>query len=70
MKKEKKLLVRWARGDATTHPLDHILENWPTDFKNDPADDLEESLGDWLESAEVGDDFIHSEDQQIFTRTE
>lgn len=70
MKNEKKFLVRWARGDATTLPLSHILANWPTDFKNDPDDDLEESLGDWLESSEVGDDFINSEDQQAFTRTE
>lgn len=70
MENEKKFLVRWARGDANTLPLSHIKEHWDTDYKNDPEDDLEESLGDWLESAEVGDEFVNEEDHEIFTRTE
>lgn len=70
MENEKQFLVQWGRGDATTLPLSHIKEHWDLDYKNDPDDDLEYCLGDWLEFADVGEEFVNEDDHQSFTRTE
>lgn len=59
-----------GRGVAVTLPLSDIQERWDMGFKNDPDDEWEDSLGDWLESSEVGDTFTNLEDHVSFTRTD
>lgn len=58
-----------GRGLSVTLSASDIHEQWELDFKNDPADAWEDSLGDWLESANVGDTFSHDEANVTFTRT-
>jgi hypothetical protein len=40
------------------------------EFKNDPDSEWEDTLGDWLESADVGDTFCNEEDNITITRTD
>jgi hypothetical protein len=67
---EKKFLVRWANGEATTLTLTHIQERWDMDYTNDEDDEYEETLGEWLDAADVGDEFVHQDDREVFIRTE
>ena len=67
---EKHFLVKdeSGRGIAVTLPLSEIRAKWNLDFKNCPNAEWEDSLGAWLESAEVGDTFTNHEDRVTFTR--
>ena len=69
---EKKFLVKdhSGRGIASNLPLSHIREHWDMDSKNDEEDEWEDTLGDWLESADVGDTYFRNENNCSFTRTE
>lgn len=69
---EKRFLVKdhSGRGFAVTLPISDVRERWDRNFKNDPDDEWEETLGDWLESADVGDTFTNTEDKCSFTRTD
>lgn len=69
---EKRFLVKdhSGRGVAVTLPLLDIQERWDTDYSNDPESEYEETLGEWLDRAEVGDTFENQEDHVTFTRTD
>ena len=69
---EKMFLVRdeGGRGVAVTLPLAEVLERWDAHYSNDPEDEFEATLGEWLEHAEVGDAYLHRDDNVSFTRTE
>lgn len=68
---EKRFLVKdlSGRGITVTLPLSDIRESWDLEYKNSPNDDCEDSLGNWLETAEVGDTFANEEENVTFTRT-
>ncbi len=69
---DKRFLVKdtSGRGIAVTLPISDVRERWDMDFKNDPDSEWDDSLGDWLESADVGDTFLNEEDNVAFTRTD
>lgn len=59
-----------GRGIAVTLPLSEVRERFDLSFSNDLENELEETLGDWLELADVGDTFANEEDHFTFTRVE
>lgn len=69
---EKRFLVKdhSGRGVAVTLPLSDIRERWDMGYSNDPESDFEDTLGEWLDSAEVGDTFENQDDHVTFTRTD
>ncbi len=72
MTPEKRFLVtnQSGRGIAVTLPLSEIRTRWDMSFSNNPDDEFEESLGDWLDQAEVGDFFTNQEEMLTFTRVD
>lgn len=72
MTEEKRFLVKdhSGRGIAVTLPLSDIVERWDLEFSNDPENEWEDTLGEWLEDAEVGDTFANQEDHVSFTRVD
>jgi len=72
MTPEKKFLVQdhSGRGIAVTLPLSEVRESFDLSFSNDLEDEFEETLGEWLEHADVGDTFANEEDHFTFTRVE
>jgi hypothetical protein len=72
MTEEKRFLVKdhSGRGIAVTLPLSDIRERWDMDFSNDPENEFEDTLGDWMENADVGDTFFNQEDHVSFTRVD
>jgi hypothetical protein len=69
---EKKFLVKdhSGRGVSITLPMAEIHARWDIAYSNDPESEIEESLGEWLDQAEVGDTFENQDDNVTFTRTE
>jgi hypothetical protein len=50
--------------------LEDIKERWDMGYKNDPEDEWQDPLGDWLEAADVGETFRNQEDSVTFTRVD
>lgn len=71
---EKKFLVELEHTGYSSHPVvyDNVEEfaerGWDLGYSNDPDDEFEQTLGEWLESADVGDKFNHEEDRSLITR--
>jgi len=58
------VLYDHIRGDsATVVTLQHMEEDWDLNYKNDPDDDDELTLGEWLELALSGDTYQHEDEQ-------
>lgn len=41
---------------------------WERTYKNDPEDDNELTLGEWLEAVDVGERFVHNDNNFTLTR--
>lgn len=69
---EKRFLVKdhSGRGIAVTLPLSVIQERWDMDYSNDPHNEYEDTLGGWLNNADVGDTFENQDEHVTFTRTD
>lgn len=69
---EKRFLVKdhSGRGVAVTLLLLDIQERWDMGYSNDPESEFEDTLGEWLDRAEVGDTYENQEDNVTFTRTD
>jgi hypothetical protein len=72
MNADKRFLVKdhSGRGFAVTLPLSDIRERWDMSYSNSPDDEFEDNLGDWLDSAEIGDSFFNNDDYVSFTRVD
>ncbi len=72
MTPEKRFLVQdqSGRGIAVTLLFSEVRERFDLSFSNDLEDEFEETLGEWLEHAEVGDTFTNHEDMLTFTRVD
>lgn len=57
-----------GRGETTTLSAADVLASWDGEYKNNPDDQWQESLAEWLESADVGSTFTHAESNVTFTR--
>jgi len=71
MDNEKQFMIRdnSGRGIVSTLPISHIRETWDLAFKDNPDDEYEMSLGEWLEDAEIGDEFDHEDEACTIIRT-
>ncbi len=71
MDNEKQFMIRdhSGRGIVSTLPISHIRETWDLDYSNDPDDEYETTLGEWLEDAEIGDEFSHEDEVCTIIRT-
>ncbi len=70
MTENPKFLVKdlSGRGFAATLSLEDIQAKWDLGFSNDPANESEPTLGEWLKEAEIGEAFFHQEDHVSFIR--
>lgn len=71
MEAEKQFMVRdhSGRGIVSVLPVSHIKETWDCEYKNDPSDEWEETLGEWLDSADLGDEYHHQDEVVSIIRT-
>jgi hypothetical protein len=71
MDNEKQFMVRdhSGRGIVSTLPISHMKEHWEQDYKNDPDDQYEPTLGEWLDDAQVGDEYRHDDEVCSIIRT-
>ena len=69
---EKRFLVQEhsGRGIAVTLTLAGITERWDLEVSNNPESEFEDTLGEWLEYAEIGDSFTNEEEHSSFTRVD
>jgi hypothetical protein len=67
---KKEFIVRdlTGRGVTASLSLSQFAENWDLDFVKDPDDEWEQPFGEWLELAEVGDEYTHDEEVCVITR--
>ena len=36
-------------------------EAWDLDHTNDPEDEMEQTLGEWLDACDIGDSYLHAD---------
>ena len=71
---DKKFLVELDYSSYSSHPVvyDSVEEfaecGWDLEYSNDPDDEFEQNLGDWLDSADVGEKFRSDEERYQITR--
>lgn len=71
---DKKFLVELECTSYSSHPVvydgieDFRDRGWDFDYSNDPDDEFEQTLGEWLELAEVGEKFHSDEERYQITR--
>jgi hypothetical protein len=71
MESKKQFMIRdhSGRGFVSVLPISHIKNTWDCEYKNDPNDEYEETLGEWLESADLGEEYHHEDDVCSIIRT-
>ncbi len=68
MKKIFLCIDQTGRELAVSLPIDHIQKNWDMEYKNDPDSEWDETFGEWLENANLGDEFRHEDDREKWIR--
>ena len=66
----KKFLLKdhSGRGISTTLTLEQFGDNgWDLSYSNNPEDEHETTLNDWLEDAELGDEYRHDDENCTIT---
>lgn len=67
MKEQKEFLVKdlSGRGIVAKLRLSDFKERWDLSYSNNPDEENEPTLGDWLDSAELGDEYHHDDDASL-----
>lgn len=67
-----KFLVRDDSGRGARVVLDAqtVRQRWDCSYSNDPDDEFEEDIDTYLNTAAVGDEFDHAEENVTFIRVE
>lgn len=63
MSDEKQYTVRSQTG-RQAHVLltrSDFREAWDLDHTNDPEDEMEQTLGEWLDACDIGDSYLHAD---------